>query len=528
LQERLQALDRATELNPHLVYAHLLRAKLLAEAERFDEARAACHPEIFGGDLPLSMRNAAAMVEAESGNMEQALEQMNTIVTEEPNNYEAWSHLADWTRRDEGRKMEYLKAANELVRLGPHYAISFGYLGAARHWNGDRAGAKEAFKRSLEIAPDYDFGAFHLFDLELEDGEIESAKETLGGLKRHIGGDWVTLRELELAVKERDAETATNLLRHLCQEAAAERQLLDRAVEQMEWNKMDGNVDRVLGESLDVATANPIVGDVWADRWIKRGEDKRCLSGLEATSERTPAWRYAAATYLQKIPQAARLVEVQQFIRNNAVALGADDYTWGIVGYALLESARCQDAVEWLSDWRSRASVQSWMLLNYVLALRALDRDAEAYEVGQEALRLAPDHATDDHRALIALDDALANQVATAAQQLDQIRYDGLGAWTMFRYNTAATIVQAARSSRSGLKQFSKLAQLRGANPFFWKDKVLFTSHCRATLRMAESNGNVLVKAWAYLLVGGLQVKRSLIQAQDSRIGKRLRILGGG
>jgi tetratricopeptide (TPR) repeat protein len=510
LPERLRALDRAHELNPRLVEAHVLRARLLADASRFDEARAACHPEIFNGDLPLPLRNAAAMVEAESGNLEQAIEKMRAVVAEEPNNYEGWCRLADWTGRDPTRKEEYLKAATELVRIAPNYSVSLGYLGAARKLNGDRPGAKEAFKHALALAPDYDFGGFNLFDLQLEDGEIQAAKETLTVLKQHIGGDWVALGELELAVKEKDAQTATHLLRHLCQETGAERRLLDSAVKTMDENQMDRQVDDVLDQSLDVPTANPTVGEVWANRWIERREYEHCRRHLESCSEKTAAWYRAAAHYLYQATEDMRMIAVDKFIRNTAAELRSNNETWGLVGHALYELHHYSEVVKWISDWRSR-NPQPWVLLNYVLALRHLNRDAEAYQISREALQLPPDDLSDAHRVLLALDDALAGRCDPAAEQLQQVHYDALRPWDKVGYDTASAIVQAARSPQSAMKQLSKLAGLRQANPSFWKDKLLFKAHWRATLKIAESTKNRLVKLWAYLLLRGLYFKRAFV-----------------
>jgi tetratricopeptide (TPR) repeat protein len=331
------------------------------------------------------------------------------------------------------------------------------------------------------------------------------------------------LRELELAVKEKDEETATNLFRHLCQETAAERQLLDLAIAPMDWNPMNRQVERVLDESLDIPTANPVVGEVWAERRIKRREYDKCRQRLESSSERYAVWYRAAATYLYQVTQDKRMTDADKFIQNNAAALRADNDTWGLVGHALYELGRYPDVVEWLSDWRSRIS-QPWVLLNYVLALRELNRDAEAYEAGQAALQLTPDELSDAHRALLALDDALANNTETAAEQLRQIRYEDLRVWDKFTHDTAVAIIEAARSPRPAIKPLWKLASLRRANPSFWKDKLLFNWHWRATLKIAESTDNLVVKAWAYLVIGGLYLKRSIIQAQNCLTWKRGRV----
>jgi tetratricopeptide (TPR) repeat protein len=526
LPERLQALDRANELNPRLVDAHVLRAKLLADAKRYGEARAACRPEVFSGALPLALRNTAAMVEAQSGNTNEALEQMRAIVAEEPNNYEAWNQLADWTAPDLGHQSEYLKAATEMVRIAPNYAVSFGYLGAARRSTGDRPGAKEAFRRSLALSPDYAYGGFNLFDLQLEDGEIDAAKETLRFLRQNIGGHWVTAREIELTVKQGDAETATRLLRYLCRETQAERPIIEDAIKHMDWNHLQEQVEQVLDESLDIPTANSVAGEVWADRWIQRGKDGRCPQRLDKSSEKTAVWQRAAATYLEKAPPDARLANAYPFIQNHAAALRADNETWGLVGYTLYEMGRYQETVAWLSDWHSRGPLGSWILWNYALALRMLERHEEAYQAGEEALRLGPDDLSDEHRVLLALDDALTREFEKAAARLRQIRFDGLRAWSKFGYNTAVIVVNASRPSARRMSELSRLAELREANPFFWTDPLFFRSHWRATEQIAAS-ANVAVKVRARLALGRLYLKRRFIEALNTPLGKRLRILGG-
>lgn len=328
LPERLRALDRANELNPRLLEAHIRRAQFLAEAGRFDEARTACRPAVFNGDLPLGLRNAAALVEAESGNLEQAIEQMRAVVAEEPNNYEGWSRLADWTRTDENRKQEYLEAAIELVRIAPNYVLSLGYLGDARKLNDDRAGAKEAFKRAFTLAPDYDFGGFNLFDLQWEEREYEAAEETLKGLRQHIGGASVTVREIKCAAQRVEVEAAGQHLRTLCRAPDATHDLLDYAVNIFIEKLWGEPLDDILQESLDWPETNAAVGMVWVERWFDSSDHQRCLQRLVSATNKQAAWRSAAATYLERLAQARRTTEARQFIQKFTDELRRDDMTW--------------------------------------------------------------------------------------------------------------------------------------------------------------------------------------------------------
>ena len=63
LEERLVALSKAIELNPRALDAYDIRARLLAEAKRFDEAVAACCP-VSWEHLPSRLQARAAWVEA--------------------------------------------------------------------------------------------------------------------------------------------------------------------------------------------------------------------------------------------------------------------------------------------------------------------------------------------------------------------------------------------------------------------------------------------------------------------------------
>lgn len=519
LPEQLRALERANELNPRLLEAHIRRAQVLAEAGRFDEARAACRPAVFNGDWPVRLRNAAALVEAESGNLEQAIEQMRAVVTEEPNNYEGWSRLADWTRADENRRKDYLEAATELVRISPNFVVSLGYLGEARKLNGDRAGAKEAFKRAFTLSPDYEFGGFNLFDLQVEDKEYTAAAETLIGLKQHVGGALVTLRELILAAKQVEVEAAGQQLRALCRAADATRDALDYAATLFIEKLWGEQLDYILQEALDWPETNAAVGDVWVERWYDSSDHQACVKRLATVTNKNAAWQSAAATYLEKLSQAKRTQEARQFIQKFAEELRRDDMTWGMVGYALLTLRRETEVIDWLADWRERAEARPWMLWNGVLALRTQKREREAYEMSEHALQLPPDHVSSTHRVWVALADALAGETEKAAEQLRGLHYGELREWDQFEFDTATAVIEHARAQQNqlgaGLKQLLKLGRLRNTHRFFWKSKALYRSQQRALRRIAEVSENALIKSFAFTMLGWLAIKWAFLYSEN-------------
>src|SRR5207244_9452598 len=129
---------------------------------------------------------------------------MRAVVAEDPGYWWGWSQLSEWYR-DHGTPVEYVEAAEAMVRLAPYDSVSLGCRGEARLRSGDRAGAKADFRQAIEYAPDYAFGGYTLFDMQLADRELHDAAKTLEHLQRHVGGDDVTARAVQLAVAHNDA-----------------------------------------------------------------------------------------------------------------------------------------------------------------------------------------------------------------------------------------------------------------------------------------------------------------------------------
>jgi tetratricopeptide (TPR) repeat protein len=519
LPERLQALERALELNPRMLKAHVLRVQLLVGAGRFDEARAACHPAIFNGDQPVRLRTAAATIEADSGNVELAMEKMYEVVADEPNNYEAWSQLAEWIRTADRPQSEYLRIANELVRIAPNYAVSLGYLGEARRLNDDRPGAKEAFQRALALEADYVFGGFQLFDMQLEDGELAGARATLQTLEQHISDHNITLARLELAAKENDVEVAAQSFRALCRATTAGRGTFDHAIKILADKLWGEQIDAVLNEAVEGSDTNALVGALWVERWFDRDEAQKYRARLEAWPNKNAVWHSAATAYLENLTQTRRGSEARQFIAKCADGLRQEANSWGIVGYVLLELHQEKQAAEWLSDWPTRASVAPWMLWNGVLALRSLQRDDEAHQWGQHALKLPSDHCTDAHHVLIAFDEVLAGQTEAGAELLRGVTYDQMSEWQMFTYNTTEQMIEFYRAlaqKRGALWQrLFELGRMRRSRPSFWQDEVLYRLHQRATRAIARDAENIGDKALAHLFVVGMYLKRSFLRSQS-------------
>src|SRR5262249_10890171 len=149
---------------------HNIRARLYVKAQRYDEARAACRPEIFGDKLPPELRCTEALVEAEYGDLREAVKKLEQLVEDEPNYFQAWNLLADWHRTMK-ELPKYLKATQEMARLEPHRAIPLGYLADAQLLTDARGEAKKTLRHAMTLDPTYEFASSTLFDLQLQDYE---------------------------------------------------------------------------------------------------------------------------------------------------------------------------------------------------------------------------------------------------------------------------------------------------------------------------------------------------------------------
>lgn len=214
--EALEALDRALVLDPYRVEAYDLKAERLAEMGRYEEALAAAQPPLLAGNLPLVLQGRVAWIEARRGNYAAAIPPMQALVAIEPTYVWGWYQLAEWYSAT-GQNEHYLEAAGELVRLQPGHPMHLAMRGEARLKTGDRDGGKEDLREALRIAPGYSYAASLLFDACLADDEIREARQALALLQEHLAGPEVAVKQLQLAVRLRDQDTALKAFGEICE-----------------------------------------------------------------------------------------------------------------------------------------------------------------------------------------------------------------------------------------------------------------------------------------------------------------------
>jgi len=206
--EQLAALDRAITVNPRCIEAYDLKALCLARAQRYDEARQACQATVWDGEVPLLLRGRAVWVEAERGQLTEAMTLMGGVLAEDPNYYWGWENLAKWAR-ELGATADYCEAAGNLVRLSPRNSIAHGYLAEALWRQGEKETALERIQHAVRLDLHYDWGWDSLRDWahELKRRELPIAfARQMTERQPHEARAWLLLAQALDAPAERDEQ----------------------------------------------------------------------------------------------------------------------------------------------------------------------------------------------------------------------------------------------------------------------------------------------------------------------------------
>lgn len=375
LGEQLEVLDRALRLDPDLFAAVELKADLLLEAGRVGEALAfmrAC-------DLPHDKRHLLRIKEARTlvgqEDADAALPVIADVLAHEPLGRDGWQLKADAAQML-GDDDAYLEAAEALAAYHPRAATSHGYLGDARARKGDDQGAKSAFRAALELAPDYAFAAYCLFDLELGDGEFEEAEDTLALILEASGREPPAVqREALLVIASGRTAALAGLLAELCALPAAEHARL-------------GVVRDALVKKGLAATALPLISPLLAASatysaaarltiWLAVKEAHWDV-GAELLRADHDGWAELARDYVQGLIGAKEKHRFASFVLAHRDRLHAHDRSWAVVGHGYGNFRLDRECVTWLNDWKMRKGAHPWLLFNLSLAHRRLGERDEA------------------------------------------------------------------------------------------------------------------------------------------------------
>jgi tetratricopeptide (TPR) repeat protein len=505
LEERLSALNKAIEINLRYIDAYLDRAECLANAKRFDEAVASCATNAWGDQPPIELRGCRAWIESRRGDYHTAIALMHEVIAVEPNHYNYWKHLTEWYFETEAKE-EYLDAAEHRARLAPQDPVSCGYLADARLRNGDRAGAKADFRRAFELSAAYDYAGNRLFDMQLEDGELDEAEASLERLKSETKPDdeFILSREAQLAARKDQLSRAVSALRGLCVHPTEAMWPLFAATEAMRKAGWPETVDREFISALDHTVISPVVYERWVDLCAEDQNWDVCRKQLNRMNGVGEPWRRASARFLEAAGDAELADQVRAFQWKHGKWLANDVRTWGQLGRALTRIGDHAAAVAWLSDWGSRADVQPWMCFFLALSLRHLKRDDEATTVHRRAVEMDADYSKSMHCIWLAADE-LAQGKRDARRWVVDVKEDDLNEFYkgLLKLVQETADVQAALSEGHAASYSAVRKRLQRVlepyRPSFEKEPMLQRTWHRLLHRVALDRGHRLAALWHHL-----------------------------
>ncbi len=391
---------------------------------------------------------------------------MRAVLGEDPDYYWGWLKLTEWAA-EAATAAEYLEAAEGMVRVASDDPAAAGYRADARHRLGDRAGAKDEFRRGFTGAPDHAYNGLRLFDLEREDEDLDAAARVLESLKVHVGGPYVVAREVQLAQSRGDRSTAIEALARLCIMPPGDSEwpltAANRAFHEAGW---DRQAESVFAAALDNPEVLPQVAGLWVEHCVGR-RHWRCIRRIDSLVSRGDIGRRALSDYLAALARAKAGRRIAACLRRYYGVILEHTPCWGAVGYALTSVLRHRAAAGWLADWSDRGDAQPWMLINLVLSLRALGRLDEANRVSRRAMELPPDYTTPYHVTWLALDDLLDGNGREFVDRLDGLDRSSFDATNQYLFTLAELLrkrrqaepVDRSHVRKSASREFSALNQ---------------------------------------------------------------------
>jgi tetratricopeptide (TPR) repeat protein len=375
LEEALTTIDRALAIAPRAVEAYDLKASALAKLQRYAEAKETCNPAVYGDLPPLVLRGRAAWVEAESGRLAGAIEQMVSVVTVNTDYEWGWRRLVEWYAA-RNQNVEALEAAERVAWLAPDDMVPQGWLAFMKRQSGDAEGARQVLRRAMELEPTYLFAGFEYFDLQLEDRDLSGAARTLEILAAHAPDEEILAARARLEAANDNQPEALRLVEQMLRAPSTDADSVQAAATAIFDRGWHDQLIFLCERLLRGSSWHPLLPALMVDLDARRGrfggwrryrDLKRLgLPGREAIHQLlevmgADVWRRRSRTRHR-----VRLFIVRQLFRP---WVASDDVLWGEVGYVLTCQRRYRATIKWLRGWQTREALKPWMVHNLAFAL---------------------------------------------------------------------------------------------------------------------------------------------------------------
>ncbi|MFK8111750.1 MAG: tetratricopeptide repeat protein [Rubripirellula sp.] len=497
IDQAVQVLDKAIELNPMNPEGHNQKSYQLARAGKFDEAVAAAQPAVFAGKLPIELKSRAAWIEGERGNMETAVGLMEKVVQQDQDYFWAWHRLAEWYEFLENTS-KYYKAANEMTRLAPQNPVSWGYLGDAELRRNNAKAAKKNFLQAVQLSPAYSFASSRLVDLQIADEEYDDALATIDLASPHIPPAWVLSEKLRIESLRGDQKAAFAILDELAVTPADDSGAIDNAVESLFMADWGAKVMPIIDRLLNEEQAQPGVAYVYMNLGATLGHWDTMQSRLPQLEDRPELWKEGIKKFLEEMATGGELPRMHKFIDQHRQQLHSETDLWEAVGDAYNSAELFQKTLDWMGQWQERPELTSNIAFTHILANWNLKRPDDAMETIRFALtNLPPDASTGLQLTLAAFYELVHGDLESCVDAVGMVDAGNLPGTYQLIYQHIVIILENLSTGGSYGEVAQQLKEVWAAvPPEVQKIPFLNRFHKLANWRAADLHGKKLKAMW--------------------------------
>lgn len=443
----LEYIETGLELDRRFIDLHVHKAYCLGRLHRWDEALDACNPPILQGDIPVALRMRRAYVLYRKGQLPAAIDEMQGALQRDPDHYGAWNQLADWAE-ESGRRDVYKQAAENMVRLDPHQPAPRGYLAdALLSEESGRVEGKKHLRIALEFSPDYSYGAMRLFDLHVEDAELDQAGQVLDLGGQHLPPGFEQSLKTQLlaaqdAIRTPVGNACIPYLLEWTSQPQVERPPLMRAMD-----RMDDRIARQAIEQLrEQIIKNPqleAAGTALGRLLGRLSSTPDCLQTLRLLPD-GEAWQCAVRTLLRSMAGFRKEnALLQAIVAKHKKRLTNKTETWAAVASTLLDFGQNVQVVRWTQDCLNRSDATPLQLVSAVASRWENFQIASARPIIEQGLKKQEDDGTPLLHVWAGLDALLSGNDSAALEHARQVGMHQLGQWYIVGYRILVTSIEA-------------------------------------------------------------------------------------
>ena len=495
--EQIEAIDRAMALAPSVLKIRDLKAELLTEAGRFEEAIQVCREgeTACTGDV-FMLQGRRAWIESQRNRIEDAIFMMQKVLERNAGYTWGWLCLTTWLA-EVNRLERAMSATREIIRLLPHASWPLVRLAWLYSCQGMRRDAITTCRDALSISPDDEGAIEGLFELAVAEGLFEDARYAVDLMLLHHPGGKARALQIKLWLRQKKNAEARREFAALCRSHDVDDQTVAQVTVAF---KKYGRFFDALGILREAVhdDCHPSVGKVYIKELVGLKKPGRLLKAFLKMP--SPAAESAVPILVEGLTKENQQRLLRRIVQHRGWSIRRDDAAWDAVAYAMSFFKRTRDLVAWMNDWKKRQTMRSGTLFNYCLALRNLDRRVEAEDVIRYArARWERLPQINDLNLFLAIEEALTGEPARALALLEtsnpraDVPYDRMMkamVKTLAAFRAAPEWERRGSAGYRGLSlQFTMRALVR-ANPDVRRTFI------RAALVVTRQGGGVKARLW--------------------------------